>query len=238
MAITSYVCKKCGKQIPLQYPMCPFCKTPRPPADELLGRTPATPVNVKMRKKKKKHPILGAVLLVIGIIIVIAAIGGGGKKDKPQRVSESNPPRQEESFAPTQSVSPEGEVFTVGDSVSLNDIVVTLVDVSESEGANYMTPSEGNVFVICEFTIENNSDKDIAVSSIMSFEAYVDEYSTSMNLSAMMSSDKPQLDGSIASGKKMNGVIGYEIGVDWKSIEIRFTPDFWSGNEFIFTCSK
>lgn len=235
--MNTYTCKKCGKQIPLQNPMCPFCKTPRPPIEELFGRTPAAPASVKKKKEKKKHPVLGAVLLVFGIIIVIAAIGGG-RKDKPQRVSETNPPKQEEPSAPVQSVHPEDEFFTVGDSVSLNDIVVTLVDVSESEGANYMTPDDGNVFVICEFNIENNSDKDIAVSSIMSFEAYIDDYSTNMNLSAMMSSDKSQLDGSVAAGKKMNGVIGYEVGKDWQSIEIRFKPDFWSGNEFTFVSSK
>lgn len=65
-----------------------------------------------------------------------------------------------------------------------------------------MTPTDGNVFIVCEFEIENNSDTDIAVSSIMSFEAYVDDYSTSMNLSAMLSTNQKQLDGSVAAGKR------------------------------------
>lgn len=101
-----------------------------------------------------------------------------------------------------------------------------------------MTPTDGNVFIVCEFEIENNSDTDIAVSSIMSFEAYVDDYSTSMNLSAMLSTNQKQLDGSVAAGKKMNGVIGYEVPSGWSTIEVKFTPDFWSGKDIAFTYSK
>ncbi len=59
-----------------------------------------------------------------------------------------------------------------------------------------------------------------------------------MNLSAMLSTDKPQLDGTVAAGKKMNGVIGYEVDPGWTDIEIRFTPNFWSGKEIIFTASN
>ena len=129
-------------------------------------------------------------------------------------------------------------VFNVGETAALNDVHVTLVNVSENNGGNYMTPTDGNVFVVCEFEIENNSDTDIAVSSIMSFEAYVDDYSTSMNLSAMLSTNQKQLDGSVAAGKKMNGVIGYEVPSGWSTIEVKFTPDFWSGKDIAFTYSK
>lgn len=160
--------------------------------------------------------------------------GSEGASTEP--VAESDGPTEQPSPEPTQE--PNNDSYTVGDSISLDDVVVTLVDVVESNGKDFSTPSDGNVFVICEFTIENNSEDDIAVSSIMSFDAYVDDYATSMSMSAMLSSDKPQLDGSIASGKKMNGVIGYEVGSEWENIEIRFIADFWSGNEFIFTYSK
>lgn len=42
----------------------------------------------------------------------------------------------------------------------------------------------------------------------------------------------------IAAGKKMTGIVGYEVPKDWKEIEIRFTPDFWSGNEITFIADK
>lgn len=210
-------CKTCGAEIAKSAKICPKCGA-----------------------RQKKHTAPGVFLVIIGIILLVAAFGGSGENDKPQRVTTSNPPDEPASSVPTSipTFAPEDEIFTVGDSVALSDIVVTLVDVSESRGGNYMTPSEGKVFVICEFLIENNSNKDIAVSSILSFEAYVDNYATNMNLSATLSSGKSQLDGSIASGKKMNGVVGYEADPDWSSLEVRFKPDFWTGNEFLFVYSR
>jgi len=206
-------CKTCGEEIAKDAKICPKCGA-----------------------KQKSHKILGIVLAVLGILIILAVIGSSGDDEGPKRATSNGNPQTSTSSEPT--VEPDDEVFTVGDSVSLNDVVVTLVDVSESTGGNYMTPSDGKVFVICEFEIENNSKKDIGVSSMLSFEAYIDDYSTSMNLSAVLSSNKDQLDGAVAAGKKMNGVIGYEADSDWKTIEIRFTPDFWSGKEIMFTYSK
>lgn len=120
----------------------------------------------------------------------------------------------------------------------LKDVAVTLVDVSESGGTDFLTPSDGNVFLICEFEIENGSKSDIAVSSIMSFEAYADDYATALSLTATTSSDKNQLDGTVAAGKKMNGVVGYEVPKDWTNFEIRFTPSVWSGKDIAFTINK
>ena len=53
----------------------------------------------------------------------------------------------------------------------------------------------------------------------------------------MMSSDEPQLDGTIAAGKKMKGVVGYEAPQDWSELEIRFSPSFW-GSEIVFEYKK
>lgn len=72
----------------------------------------------------------------------------------------------------------------------------------------------------------------------MSFEAYIDDYSTNMDVSAIMASDVGQLDGTVAAGKKMHGVIGYSAAVDWKDLEIKFTPNFWAGKDITFSYSK
>ena len=206
-------CRNCGKEIDDKAVVCPNCG-----------------VATSEKKKKKKHPILGSIILIFGILLIVGAVSGGG--DKPEKVGE------ESTKSGTLATEPVKTEFTVGDKVILNDIVVTLVDVSENTGTAYTKPSDGKIYVLCEFEIENNSSKDIAVSSIMCFEAYFDDYSTSMNLSAMLNTDKAQLDGSVAAGKKMNGVIGYEVDSDWSELEIRFTPNFWSGKDIIFTYTK
>lgn len=208
-------CKTCGEEIAKSAKVCPKCGA-----------------------SQKKHPVLGVILVIFGVLLIVAAIGGGGS-DEPKKVGDYNPKQSKDVKSDeTSSAEPEKTTFGVGEQVSLNDVIVTLNNVTESNGSQFNKPSDGNVFILCEFTIENNSERDLGISSIMCFEAYVDDYSTSMSLSANIESDKSQLDGTVAAGKKMNGVIGYEIEADWSEIEIRFAPDFWSGKEITFVYSK
>ncbi len=129
-------------------------------------------------------------------------------------------------------------IFGVGDKVELNNVVVTLVGITESSGSQYNKPTDGNVFVLCEFEIENNSSSEITVSSLVSFEAYCDDYACNFSLSALLEKgNKNQLDGQVASGKKFNGVVGYEIPADWKELELRFAPNFWAGKKITFVAT-
>lgn len=177
---------------------------------------------------------LTALIVFLCLIVFIGmALSSCGSSYKPEKVGESNSSSQQQ-----QQQSNSGpEVFGVGDHVVLDGVTVTLLGVSENSGRNYVSPDEGKVFVLCEFEIENNSSRDIASSTMLSFESYIDGYTTSLSLTAMMSSDEPQLDGTIAAGKKMKGVVGYEAPQDWSEIEIRFSPSFW-GSEIIFEYKK
>lgn len=170
---------------------------------------------------KQKKPV---VLIVIAVFIAIGIIGAALGGDSPEKVGDTG----------TNSTTTQQTEFAVGDVVSLKDIEVTFVSCTQSSGEGFYTPDSGNVFLFCEFAIENKSNKDISVSSIMSFEAYVDDYSTNMSMTGTLAADKGQMDGTVAAGKKMSGVIGYEVPADWKTLEIRFTPDFWSGNDITF----
>lgn len=67
---------------------------------------------------------------------------------------------------------------------------------------------------------------------------YFDDFSTTISLYAMSTSDKTQLDGAVASGKKMSGVVGYEVPEDWERLEIRFTPDFWNNRDIKFIATN
>lgn len=205
-------CKSCGKEIAKTAKTCPNCGA-------------------------KQHNVAITICVVILVLAVIGAIGSiaGGNSGKPQKVGDASSPSQASQSGESK---PEKTTFTVGEKVDLDGVVVTLVNVTESNGAKFYTPEEGKVFIHCEFEIENTSDKDISVSSIMSFEAYINEYSTNASITATLSSDKPQLDGTVAAGKKMNGVIGYEASKDWSTIEVRFTPSFWSRKDIIFTYKK
>lgn len=242
-----YTCTKCGKKVPWEYEVCPYCQTERPTVSEklvdinkmkqckdcgkLIAKSAKTCPNCGA-KQKKKHPILGIFLILLGVIIAASVLGGNPNKG-PAKIGSSS-----ESRSQVENEIQDDAIFFVGDEVELDGVIVSLNSVTENNGKDFLKPADGNVFLLCEFTIENNSNKELNISSMLCFDGYVDDYSTSMSITAQSSTDKGQLDGTVAAGKKMNGVVGYEVDSDWKKVEIHFTPSFWSGKDIIFAYEK
>lgn len=208
------LCKHCKSEIPKAAKVCPNCR--------------------KKQGRFGKWIVIGIV-----VIILLAAVFGGGD-DKPKKVENKTASTQQgendnNKEADTQE---EKDIFTVGETAELNDVQVTLLKYSESKGSEFNKPTDGNVYLMAEFEIVNNSDSEMNVSSVMSFEAYADDYSLNYSFGALMDNEDRQLDGTIAAGKKMKGYIGYEVPKDWSTVEIHFTDDVWSNNKFKFEIKK
>ena len=205
-------CKACGQQVAKSAKKCPHCGA----------------------KNKKAAPVWLVIVAAIFLIAIIASTAN----DEPKKVGDVSSPTvsNTESKQPAQT---EKTTFGVGDIAELKGVKVALLGVTESNGSQFNTPSEGKVFVLCEFEITNDSQNDVAISSMLSFKGYCDDYACEYSLGALLEKgDKNQLDGTVTPGKKMKGVIGYEIPTDWKELEIQFTPDFWSGKEIVFTATN
>lgn len=137
------------------------------------------------------------------------------------------------------STSISGKTFKLGDSVEYKDVVIKFIGVTESNGSQFNQPAEGSVYILCEFEIINNSKEELTVSSMMSFSGYCDDYSCTYSIGALMEKgDKDQLDGSIVAGKKMKGVVGYEVPSDWKELEIHYTPDLLDDTKIVFVTTN
>lgn len=208
------LCKHCKSEIPKAAKVCPNCR-------------------------KKQGGFGKWIVIGIVVIILLAAVFGGGD-DKPKKVENKTASTQQgendnNKEADTQE---EKDIFTVSETAELNDVQVTLLKYSESKGSEFNKPTDGNVYLMAEFEIVNNSDSEMNVSSVMSFEAYADDYSLNYSFGALMDNEDRQLDGTIAAGKKMKGYIGYEVPKDWSTVEIHFTDDVWSNNKFKFEIKK
>jgi hypothetical protein len=140
----------------------------------------------------------------------------------------------------TEPPATEGEkLFKLGDSVELDGVVVNFIDVVTSTGSQFNKPTEGNVFVLCEFEIANNSQEELSVSSMLNFEAYCDEYACDTSFGALLEKgNKDQLDGTVAPGKKMKGVVGYEVPTDWKELEVHYTLDILDDSKIVFVAEN
>ena len=128
----------------------------------------------------------------------------------------------------------ETEVYGVGETVELNGVSVTFDGVMEAAGsADFYLPEDGNIFLVCEFTIENKTDEDVTVSTMLSFSMKCDDklYELSLNALALSAfAGKTQLDRIVEPGEKVSGVVGYEIPKEWKNFELKFTPTPFAGS--------
>ncbi len=195
--------------------------------------------------RKKTCSIIALVISGLWIIIGVANMGNSDKPEKVGNTSvntnvESDNDSKEMSKENTESTEPESKetTFKKGEIAELNGVQVTLTDYKESSGSDFNTPTDGNVFLMAEFEIANNTEKELAISSVMSFDAYTDDYSLNYSFSALMEKDGNQLDGTIAAGKKMKGWIGWEVPQDYQNVEIHFTDNVWSNNKFVFLIER
>ena len=204
-------CKSCGAEIAKDAKSCPNCGA----------------------KNKKGHPVVIGILIFLVLVIIVSAMEG---EEEPKPVEK---PGESQVGTSSGSNKDDKNVFSVGEYAELRGVKVSLVSVTKSMGSDFNTPTDGNVFVLCEFEIINESEAEVSVSSMLSFDAYCDDYACSLSLSALLEKgNKNQLDGTVAPGKKINGVIGYEVPVDWENIEIHFTPNFWNGKDITFIAAN
>lgn len=141
----------------------------------------------------------------------------------------------------SESEAEEKSEYGVGETATINDVDITLVGAVESAGDDFFTPAEGNKFEILEFEIANNSDEEVAVSSIMCFEAYCDDYSIDVSYDGELAPEaegKSTLDGTVAAEKKMNGIIAYEVPADFERLEVDVNLDVWSDEAVKFVVTQ
>ena len=164
------LCKHCKSEIPKDAKVCPNCR-------------------------KKQGGIGKWIVIVVVVVIIIAAMSGGGA-DKPKKVENASTQNNTDNKADvvndtTEDTSvkqedSEKDIFGIGETAEMNDVQVTMVNYTQSSGSEYNKPADGNEFVLVEFEIANNSDSEINISSMASFEAYADDYALNYSVSALL----------------------------------------------------
>lgn len=180
-------------------------------------------------------------LIVVIAIIAIASVSGNDKprKEEPavttgeqtqgQPQEQTQERTQEQGQAAEQPKEETPEFFKIGETAVTKKVKATITEMEKSEGDEFNKPADGHEFVLLHMTIENVSDQEIVVSSMLNFNAYVDDNAINENLAAQISKDGAKtMDGTIAAGKKLTGTLAYEVPKGWKKLEIHFKPDQFS----------
>lgn len=210
------LCKHCKTEIPYGAKVCPNC-----------------------RKKQKPGGCLTAIVIFIALVLLISCFGGGDKTSTTEKSSETvaksitEKETVVEETTIVETTAEEVAVFGVGDTVAVDDgIEMTILEASEYKSDNqFISPADGKIFYKVDVEISNNSGSDTSVSSMLSFEAYEDDYSIDESFASGIDDI---LSGDIASGKKIRGSLCYELNKDWKTLEIQYKPNVWLNKKIIF----
>lgn len=212
---TTKICKHCKTEIPYGAKICPQC-----------------------RKKQGPGGCLTAIIVIVVIGLIGSCFGGGGKKTDSasatttSTVSETKKEVKIEETTP-ETTTEEKTVFGIGDTVEVDDgIEMTILSAGKYQSDNqFITPADGKMFYKVDIEILNNSDKDTTISSMISFEAYEDDYSIDETYTSGIDD---MLSGGVAAGKKIKGSLCYELNTDWKTLEIQYKPNVWLDKKVIF----
>lgn len=127
--------------------------------------------------------------------------------------------------------------FSLNETAVFKNLKFTATEIKESEGSQFYKPESEKIFVGIKFTIENISDEDQTISSILLFEAYEDDVKTSQSMTGLLAFGDG-VDGTIAPGKKMVGWYVIEASKEWSEIEVNVSADWLSDTSATFEFNK
>ncbi len=206
-------CKACGKEIAKGGNKCIHC-----------GQDQR---NFFMRHK---------ILTIILALVILGGIGSaiGGKKDQATKVAETASTNSKPASSDTkkeETKKNEPKTFKVGDVVQLKDYKVAVNKIRTSNGDDMNKPKDGNEFFYVDCTIENISNKEQTISSIMMFKvedkdgrAFDQELATDSN---------GQLDGQVASGRKISGEYVVQVPKGKTGLDLVFDSSLLTGGQII-----
>jgi len=181
----------------------------------------------QIKEKPKKKPFYKRWWFVLIFVMLVFFLIGtfSSEEDALKAAEDSSEPDISTEKKPANDVT---EFFKVGDSVETKAIRAIVTDIEKPLGDQFNTPTEGNEFVLINLILENIFNADISISSMLSFNAYVDDIALNQSFLAQISKEGTNtVDGTIAPGKKIIGTLSYEVPKNWKHIEIHFKPNIY-----------
>lgn len=142
-----------------------------------------------------------------------------------------------ETGATNSATEKKEETFGLNDAAVFETLKFTAVEFKETKGASFFVPEDGNTFVGVKFEIQNVSDEEQAVSSLLLFEGYADDVKCEYSFNAACAFSDGTLDGTIAPGKKLVGWYALEVSKNWQTIELNIKSNWLSSSsaKFVFT---
>jgi len=133
-------------------------------------------------------------------------------------------------FVPEKDTSTAKDALHVGDTYADKKVKINYLKSDEYVSDNiFLQPAEGMKYIYIELEMENISDSDQSIS-VFSFECYAD----GKHCESYYGMDNG-LSGTISSGRKLKGVVAFEVPKDAEVIEIEYEDNIWTQKKIVFS---
>ena len=124
--------------------------------------------------------------------------------------------------------------YGVGETAVCDDYKITAESLNYVSSSNqFIQPDAGKKFIEVVLLIENTSDSELNVSSLLNFDAYLDDMAIDMDIMGQSASENGTMDGTVASGKKLRGSLCYQVPENWSKLEVNVNLDLFSKEEVV-----
>ncbi len=132
----------------------------------------------------------------------------------------------------------EDKSFGLNETAEFKNLKVTATKIEESKGKDFFEADDGKVFIGVNFEIENISDEEQSISSLLLFDAYSDDIKCEYSLSANVVFGEGTLDGKLSPGKKLVGWYAVEAPQNWQKLELEVKSSWLSNSKAKFVFNK
>lgn len=176
-----------------------------------------------------KSNVVKRIMIVLMTVFLLGSLAGCVEL-------ESEPGKEDYEAVSSQGEKKEEQSFSLNETAVFKSLKITATEIKESSGESFFSPDDGKVYVGVKFVIENISDEEQTVSSLLLFDAYVDDVACDLSFTASAAFGSETVDGTIAAGKKLVGWYAMEVPSEWSSIELHVKSN-WLSNataKFVF----
>jgi len=171
--------------------------------------------------------MLKRILIILAIaVLLVVCIGCSTETITPEKVEPgSNDDGNDNGGATT-------DTYAIGETIKMGDLEFTLHSAQLSAGEEFWKPEEGNVYLLVDCTIQNNSSESEAISSMLMFKV-TDDQNYQYNVT-VTPDQKGQLDGELGAGRAMRGEVAFEVAAESEYWELIFEPNVFGFGQAIY----
>ena len=133
----------------------------------------------------------------------------------------------------------EQQVYQVGQSVEVENLVLTVNAVTSLTGDQFNKPEPGNVFLVVDLTIENKGKSAEAISSMLQIWLKdVEGRKYTLDLSASVAAGGATPDGELAPGERTRGKVGFQVPESVQGLTLVFDASVFGGGKVFVELSS